>query len=132
MAGKNAPAFTVASLAMIMHGTPATFPMPATAPAAGMLPHCSIHFVGGPKPEFEEGRTLDRAAGDALAREQTSHLVLAILAGFAAAFAQNGFFSSDGGAALAQTFRRWSRRSRHERERLTPRARTESSASADV
>ena len=39
--GKNAPAFTVASLAMIMHGMPAMSPMPATAPAAGTLPHCS-------------------------------------------------------------------------------------------
>ena len=39
--GKKAPAFTVASLAMIMHGMPATLPMPATAPAAGTLPHCS-------------------------------------------------------------------------------------------
>src|SRR5437016_1510375 len=27
--GKKAPAFTVASLAMIMHGTPSTLPMPA-------------------------------------------------------------------------------------------------------
>ena len=39
--GKNAPAFTVASLAMIMQATPSMLPIPATAPAAGTLPHCS-------------------------------------------------------------------------------------------
>jgi hypothetical protein len=47
--------------------------------------------------------------------------VLAVLARFSAAFAQDAFFPGDRGAALTQTFRRWSRRSRHERERLTPR-----------
>ena len=41
VAGKNAPAFTVASFAMIMQGTPETFPMPATVPAATMFPHSS-------------------------------------------------------------------------------------------
>ena len=41
VAGKNAPAFTLASFAMTMHGIPDTFPMPATVPAATMLPHSS-------------------------------------------------------------------------------------------
>ncbi len=80
-----------------------------------------VHFVGGPKLDLEKRRTGIEQPADALAREQSTHLVLAILAGFAAALAQNAFFPRDGGAAFAQTFRRRSRRSRHDRERLTPR-----------
>ena len=79
-----------------------------------------IHFVGGPKLEFEKGRTGIEQLADPLAREQSTHLVLPVLAGLAAAFAQNVLFPGDRGAALAQTFRRRSRRSRHDRERLTP------------
>src|SRR5262245_7742771 len=41
--GKNAPAFTVASLAMIMQRRPWTRPMPVTAPAAG-APPCSAYM----------------------------------------------------------------------------------------
>src|SRR5205809_7839897 len=52
--GKKAPAFTVASLATIMHGTPSTLPMPATTPAAGIFPHCSVLLLGGPRAVFEE------------------------------------------------------------------------------
>ena len=39
--GKKAPAFTVASLAMIMTRRPATRPIPVTTPAAGAPPHSS-------------------------------------------------------------------------------------------
>jgi hypothetical protein len=34
-------AFTVASFAMIMHGTPETLPIPITTPAAVIFPHCA-------------------------------------------------------------------------------------------
>src|SRR5438270_4416156 len=36
-----------ASLAIIMHGTPAIFPIPATTPAAGIFPHCSYILYAG-------------------------------------------------------------------------------------
>ena len=39
--GKNAPAFTVASLAMIITVLPATRARPVMAPAAGAPPHSS-------------------------------------------------------------------------------------------
>jgi hypothetical protein len=39
--GKNAPAFTVASLATIMQSRPSTRPIPATQPADGAPPHSS-------------------------------------------------------------------------------------------
>ena len=39
--GKNAPAFTVASLAMIIMRRPATRPRPVMVPAAGAPPHSS-------------------------------------------------------------------------------------------
>jgi len=39
--GKNAPAFTVASLAMIMNMRPETRPRPVMVPAAGAPPHSS-------------------------------------------------------------------------------------------
>jgi hypothetical protein len=50
-------------------------------------------------------------AADPFAREKATHFVLAILAGFAAALAEHALFPRDGGAAFAQTFGHWSRRS---------------------
>ena len=61
-----------------------------------------VHLVGGPKPDFKKGRTRIEELADALAREQTTHLVLAVLARFAAAFAQDALLPGDRGAALAQ------------------------------
>ena len=61
-------------------------------PAAGIFPHSRIHFVGGPKSELEKRRILIEQFRDALARKEAPEFVLAILAGLAAAFAQNVFF----------------------------------------
>jgi len=60
-AGKNAPAFTVASLAITMHGTPAMFPTPATAPAAGILPHCSYILCAAQSSTSKKGEPGSRS-----------------------------------------------------------------------
>ena len=58
VAGKNAPAFTVASLATIMHGTPSTLPIPVTTPAAGIFPHCSYILYAAQRPISKNGESL--------------------------------------------------------------------------
>jgi hypothetical protein len=60
-----------------------------------------VHLVGGPEPNFEKWRVFVEQPTDAFSREQSSHFVLAILPGFAAAFAEGCFFSPDRGATLA-------------------------------
>ncbi len=48
--GKNAPAFTVASLAMTMTRRPATMPMPVTTPADGAPPQSRYMFHAAHRP----------------------------------------------------------------------------------
>src|SRR5204862_1337969 len=81
-----------------------------------------VHFVSGPKSNFEKRRILIEQLTDPFPRQQSPHLVLAFLSGLAAAFTKRRLFASDRGATLAQTFRRrrnW-RSARHGRGRLTP------------
>ena len=73
--GKNAPAFTVASLAMIITRRPATSPMPVTTPADGAPPHSGVHVPGGPQAELEERAGVDQAV-DPLAGGEPALLVL--------------------------------------------------------
>src|SRR5204862_1156922 len=68
-----------------------------------------IHFVGGPKLDFEKGRIRIEQPADAFARQEPTHLVLPILARFPTALAQDVFFPGDGGTPLPQAFRRRSR-----------------------
>jgi hypothetical protein len=63
-----------------------------------------IHFVGGPKSDLEKLRVRIEQTCDALARDQTPELMLALLAGFATAFAQLLFFRANLAAAVAQRF----------------------------
>ena len=53
--GKNAPAFTVASLAMIMCRRPAMVPTPQITPAAGAAP-LGVHLPAGPQADFKKPR----------------------------------------------------------------------------
>ena len=54
--GKNAPAFTVASLATTIAGRPSIVPRVVTTPAAGPAV-LAVHPVGGEEPAFEPGRS---------------------------------------------------------------------------
>ena len=93
--GKNAPAFTVASLAMIIARRPATMPMPVTTPADGAPPHSAYMLPRGPEAEFEEvGFGIDEL-GDAFAGGEPALLVLALDRLRAAAEADRGFFRGE-------------------------------------
>ncbi len=83
--GKNAPAFTVASLAMIMHIRPCTRPTPVTTPAAGGPAVLGVHGVRGPQAVFLERRAGVDEFLDAFARSEAPLLVLAVDSRLAAA-----------------------------------------------
>ena len=106
VAGKNAPAFTVASLATIMHGTPSTLPMPVTTPAAGYFAPLLIHFVCGPEFDLEKRRVLVEQMPNPLAHRQASHFPLALMPGLSAAFTQDRFLLRNRSAMRAQHFTR--------------------------
>ena len=76
--GKNAPALTVASLAMIMTRRPATVPMPVTTPADGAPPHSAYMPQAAHRPSSKKvGAGVDEP-GDALAGGEPALLVLAV------------------------------------------------------
>ena len=76
--GKNAPAFTVASLAMIMTRRPATVPMPVTTPADGAPPHSAYMFHAAHRPSSKKSVFGIEQLGDAFAGGEPALLVLAL------------------------------------------------------
>ena len=76
VAGKNAPAFTVASLAIIMCRRPLIVPMPVTTPAAGAPPHSAYMPHAAHKPSSKNcGARIDQFLNP-LARRQPLFFVL--------------------------------------------------------
>ncbi len=76
--GKNAPAFTVASLAMIMTRRPETVPMPVTTPADGAPPHSAYMFHAAHRPSSKKSVLGVDEPGDPLAGGEPALLVLAV------------------------------------------------------
>ena len=70
VAGKNAPAFTVASLAMIMCRRPAIVPMPQTTPAAGAPPHSAYISQPAHRPSSSQGVSASSSSFKPVAGEQ--------------------------------------------------------------
>ena len=58
VAGKNAPAFTLASFAITMQGMPTTLPMPAMQPAAGTFPHWGYILYAAQRPISKKSLSL--------------------------------------------------------------------------
>ncbi len=100
--GKNAPALTVASLAMSMTRRPQTVPMPVTTPAAGTAPF-PIHPPGRPQPQLEQRRTRIEQAVDAFAGGEASLGVLAFDGPLPAAGADLLLFAVDAFDQLFQS-----------------------------
>ena len=78
VAGKKAPALTVASLAMIMCRRPATVPTPQTTPAAGRPPQSAYISHAGPQADFQPEAVRVQEQRDPLASGQPPFGVLAV------------------------------------------------------
>ena len=76
--GKNAPAFTVASLAMTMNRRPHTVPIPVTTAPAGAPPHSLYIPKAGKRRELEKRRAGIDQRSNALACGETSLGVLTL------------------------------------------------------
>ncbi len=61
-----------------------------------------IHLIGGPKADLEKRRAFIKKLRDSFPRKKTPEFVLPFLPGFAAAFAQHGFFIGNCRTPLAQ------------------------------
>ncbi len=74
--GKNAPAFTVASFAMIMHSRPLTRPSPVTTPAPGAPPYSAYIPCAAHSPSSDELRSFIQQELQPLSRRQPAFAVL--------------------------------------------------------
>ena len=74
------------------------------SPRGGNVSPLLVHFVSRPEPDLEKLRVFVKQKTDAFSRRQSPHLALTFMAGFAAAFAQNGFFLQNCRALIAQRF----------------------------
>ena len=91
VAGKNAPAFTVASLAMIMCRRPAIVPMPVMTPAAGAPPQSAYIPQAAHRPSSKNVRARIDQLFDPLAGSQAMLFVLPLDGRLPAAKSNIGF-----------------------------------------
>ncbi len=94
--GKKAPAFTVASLAMTMHGNAGDLADAGDGTGGGDAAPLLVHFVSRPKPDLEKIGAFIEQMSDAFAGREPTFGALPFLADFAASFAQDFLFAEDG------------------------------------
>ncbi len=95
--GKNAPALTVASLAMIITRRPATVPMPVTTPADGAPPQSAYMLHAAHRPSSKKSDDCVDEPGDAFAGGEAVFIVLAFNGVGAAALQDDSFLLAEFG-----------------------------------